>query len=152
MSAAVLAPAAAYDFIFGGLAQFRLVAQVDNDNGLETFAHTYKLQRSRDGLVYFAKAVVDIRARWHGGEFGRYAYLGLVSDGARTILRRTPKSELGPDTDEFGVLAWYLEHGDNYPGVSIRVEHRGKCGACGRALSDAESLRTGLGPVCRGER
>ena len=33
----------------------------------------------------------------------------------------------------------------------ILIYHSGRCGRCGRKLTDPESIRTGLGPVCRGK-
>lgn len=45
-------------------------------------------------------------------------------------------------------IDWLLKHCDNLPDI-VHVYHNGRCSKCGRKLTDLESLRTGLGPVCR---
>lgn len=146
-----LAPADRDAFLFAGKALFTLVAEVAG----ERYAFDYKLQRSRDGRLYFAKVAVEVRALWGGRFAGRYAYLGVVSDTSRHILRPTVKSELRRGSDRYDVLDWYLQHREEYdrgeaPGdVVYTVSHRGFCGRCARVLDDAESVRLGLGPVCR---
>ena len=45
-------------------------------------------------------------------------------------------------------LIWVLKNSDNIPSA-VHIYHHGKCSVCGRKLTDAKSLRCGVGPTCR---
>lgn len=45
-------------------------------------------------------------------------------------------------------LIWVLSHSKNLPSA-VHIYHHGKCSVCGRKLTDAKSLRCGVGPTCR---
>ena len=45
-------------------------------------------------------------------------------------------------------LLWVLRYSENIPPV-VHIYHHGKCSVCGRKLTDAMSLRCGIGPTCR---
>lgn len=45
-------------------------------------------------------------------------------------------------------LVWVLKHSNNLPSI-VHIYHHGKCSVCGRKLTDAKSLRCGVGPTCR---
>lgn len=44
-------------------------------------------------------------------------------------------------------LLWVLRHASNLP-PNVHIYHHGKCSVCGRKLTDAMSLRCGIGPTC----
>lgn len=79
-----------------------------------------------------------------------YTYVGMV-DTASGRVRLTAKSRFTPACRAYRVLAWALSAiwagRDLPPGYAI--QHAGRCGRCGRMLSDPVSCSTGLGPECR---
>lgn len=79
-----------------------------------------------------------------------YTYAGaLFETGA---LRETKGSKIKSDATSFKVAAWALKlifAGTEFP-AGYDVQHIGKCGACGRPLTDPVSIATGLGPICAG--
>lgn len=42
-------------------------------------------------------------------------------------------------------LIWY-----ELDAEGVEIAHAGKCGRCGRLLTDPDSIEAGIGPVCRG--
>lgn len=80
-----------------------------------------------------------------------YSYLGRVrpETGKLTTTRKSPEGIESSEAWKYlaGVLmaVWIGEDLDG-----IEVAHAGKCGRCGRLLTDPVSLELGLGPICRG--
>lgn len=80
-----------------------------------------------------------------------YEYLGCIY--RRTNYAHGRKSHISteaPSAVAFGWVWRYLTSGRMHPDLAIY--HEGRCGACGRRLTDPTSIETGLGPKCRGER
>lgn len=50
--------------------------------------------------------------------------------------------------DRYAELLWALGNNEEIDGYSLAISKR--CLICNRTLSDPESLRLGIGPVCRG--
>ena len=81
-----------------------------------------------------------------------YDYLGMVParrQGQPWRLLHTKGSTLPKDDARFKAFAWTLRHLG--PDCPIEIWHEGSCGACGRPLTDPESIAIGLGPICRGK-
>ena len=78
-----------------------------------------------------------------------YTYLGVV-DQASGRVKTTKRSKLGPETRPVRVADWALRHVWTCrpfpPGYALA--HVGRCGRCGRPLTDPESIGRGLGPTC----
>jgi hypothetical protein len=105
---------------------------------------TYKVQKKEaegERPVWFAQVMTD-------GADG-YTYLGMVgSDGK---LRTTKASKFTRDSRAFTALAWtidWLQTGLPWPAHSAEFHHAGRCGRCGRELTDPVSIERGLGPEC----
>jgi len=49
------------------------------------------------------------------------------------------------------VFDWVWRHQNHLP-PQVEVWHIGRCGQCGRKLTDPESVERGIGPVCDGRR
>lgn len=83
-----------------------------------------------------------------------WAYVGAVRRASSKITP-TFKSVKGPAvTRPIAVAEWSLnliQMGGALP-TGYVIEHTGRCGRCAKLLTDAESIATGLGPVCRGNR
>lgn len=87
-------------------------------------------------------SIVDEKKNW--------IYMGMVI-GSDFI--RTKSSKVPPNSVSFRSFKWmfdllpYWERGiDQYPYVEVR--HEGRCGRCGRPLTDPDSIKRGFGPEC----
>lgn len=79
-----------------------------------------------------------------------YTYVGLV-DPASGRVRLTARSRFTTQCRACRVLAWALSAvwaGRELP-PGYAIQHAGRCGRCGRFLTDNESISIGLGPECR---
>ncbi len=100
---------------------------------------------------------------------GSYTYLGTIFDrgedkpwkvygsyGARLTrwhYYRGKKSPIGPEAVSVRAWLWLwcsLIAGKALP-EGVRFWHEGRCGRCGRTLTDPESCARGLGPTCAGK-
>lgn len=79
-----------------------------------------------------------------------YEYVGFIRNravyvhgGHRSRIARTAKSHMA-----FGWTWAHLTAG-RMP-ETLTVWHEGRCGKCGRRLTDPESIASGLGPICGG--
>lgn len=89
-----------------------------------------------------------------------YEYLGFITPlvpsgtqrpgrGARFVHGH--KSRIGPDAPSAKAFAWCWER-LALPSSTFAFDfiHSGRCGKCGRLLTDPTSIEVGLGPTCRG--
>lgn len=133
-------PSLTKEFVFAGRAAF----SVSNPKGEH---YTFKV-RGKDSVWQGRKQrsyFLSVKAS--GGRFP-YRYIGIVNaDGS---IKTTGKSDFLPETKEYKVAAWALQRvirGGVIPdGYEIR--HVGKCGRCGRTLTDPTSIDRGIGPEC----
>ena len=96
----------------------------------------------RMSMTYF----VSVKAS--GGVYP-YRYIGLLNKTTGDI-KITAKSEFLPGTKEYDVAKWACnavialkQIPDGY-----HIEHAGRCGKCGRTLTDPVSIERGIGPEC----
>jgi hypothetical protein len=122
-------------FCFGGHARFTLESRV---SGLH---YTFEISRKDYGRKKFWFAAVMTNG-------DQYTYLGQIE--SRRSIKLTAKSKLTLDAPAVKALSWFLR-GLAAGKVSdqVVVYHSGRCGCCGRELTDPESVRCGIGPVCR---
>ena len=90
-----------------------------------------------DDSVHFVKLL-------NGPENTRdYQFLGTIFAGQKYFHgKKSPISEDAPSAKAF---AWLWRNLDS---EDAEVWHAGKCGRCGRLLTDPESIERGLGPKC----
>jgi hypothetical protein len=72
-----------------------------------------------------------------------YTFLGTIFAGKRFFHGK--KSKISEDAPSARAWSWYWNHLDS---DKIEVYHAGKCGRCGRLLTDPDSIERGLGPKC----
>lgn len=85
--------------------------------------------------------------------WGDFSYLGImemtpVSD---LVFRTTAKSCAGNDAASVRGFKWLLNMlnlGKDFS-ASAEVGHEGRCGRCGRTLTEPKSIESGIGPICR---
>lgn len=82
-----------------------------------------------------------------------FDYVGKL-DPQTGSVRLTRKSRYSPDAMVVRVLRrvlsrlWAADLGPVRE-AGFAVAHAGRCGRCGRTLTEPESIATGIGPVCR---
>lgn len=76
-----------------------------------------------------------------------YQFLGSIFDGA--TYRHGRKSQIAADAPSAKAWAWVWSRlaAGTLP-AEVEVWHEGRCGRCGRALTDPASIASGIGPVC----
>jgi len=78
-----------------------------------------------------------------------YRYIGLLN--AKTgDIKCTTKSSYTPGDQMYKVAAWACKSVLNAKMIpdGYHIEHAGRCGKCGRTLTDPESIQRGIGPEC----
>jgi hypothetical protein len=76
-----------------------------------------------------------------------YTFLGTIFAGKR--YHHGKKSPIGEDAPSARAFAWLWRNLDS---DECELWHSGKCGRCGRLLTDPASIERGLGPKCAGAR
>ena len=130
-----LKDAAVLDFILAGKAIFT----VRNTETMNRF--TYKVRASKDGKVYFVSVLTGTDNNTN------YSYIGTIFDKTRFV--HTSKSKIKKDATSvlgFTYLFRHLLKKDLDPCYTFY--HEGRCGRCGRRLTDPESIESGYGPEC----
>jgi hypothetical protein len=101
---------------------------------------TFKINRSEFNGKFYTHVKVE-------QEYMNFRYLGTYFMGAIRRKREVIK------TPAAVAIAWVLDKVEkgkiSLLEESIELMHLGCCLRCGRALTDQESIRIGLGPVCR---
>jgi hypothetical protein len=122
-------------FCFGGHAHFTLESRVSGQH------YTFEISRKEYGQKEFWFAAVMTNG-------DQYTYIGQIE--AQRNIKLTAKSRLSANAPAVKALGWFLRMlaADKIPD-SVVVYHSGRCGCCGRELTDPESVRCGIGPVCR---
>jgi len=131
-------------FVLAGRAAFTL------ENTATGNAYAFKVTRSDDGRAFFVRARHVRATVGDAFDYGaRGAFIGTVFADGERFQFSTRKAELDRTATPVRVFEWAwnrirLGKLDE----PIALWHEGACGACGRALTDPESIRLGLGPTC----
>jgi hypothetical protein len=81
-----------------------------------------------------------------------YSYIGTIFV-QQNRFAWTKKSAISADAPSVKAFAWvwgHLSTGQMPP--ELEVWHEGRCGKCGRRLTDPASIASGLGPICAGRQ
>ena len=78
-----------------------------------------------------------------------YGYIGIL-DITKGTIKCTAKSEFLPGSKEYDIAAWACQAAINAKMIpdGYHIEHAGRCGKCGRQLTDPVSIERGIGPEC----
>jgi hypothetical protein len=100
--------------------------------------HTYKVLKHKTDDIYFVHVLTSPDV---------YMFLGSIKNH---IFRYSTKSKIKNDSRSVIVFDYIFHHlGMNMLNTSIEIFHDGRCGKCGRQLTDPISVESGLGPYCR---
>jgi len=110
--------------------------------------YTYKITRKESNeynkpgeFIYFCSVM--------SGGADQYSYMA-VFDPETFGLRFTAKSKFNMESPAVKAILYFfngLREGKIQE--HLKVYHAGRCGKCGRELTDPESIELGLGPICR---
>lgn len=125
------------NFLLAGKATFTIA----NSNGER---YTYKVVYSKKIEKYFAYVLT-------GPDNTRdYTYVGMLKDD---YLIPTKKSKYTNDSKIIKVFRFAVDIMNEIKKLpeGYFLDHEGHCGRCGRSLTTPESIKLGLGPVCKGK-
>lgn len=124
------------EFILAGNAKFTLRSE-------DTRVHfTFKIRKSTDSKTWFVH-------RLSGGN--DYVYLGSIFLDEDFNFRSTTKTRYQDlHSKQFAAFKWFWEKLDKQKRIpqTATAWHEGKCGMCGRELTDPASIKNGYGPDC----
>lgn len=123
-------------YLLGGKAEFTLFQEGTESS--KSMQVKYRITSNERSNCYFI----------YVGEGIDFTYQGYFSPKDKVIHKGKKLSDEEVNYTALKALAWVFSHADRLPNI-VHIYHNGKCSRCGRKLTDAESLRTGLGPKCR---
>lgn len=127
---------------------YRVITREANNNGADFTIrsvktgkdYTYKICRSEYNGKWYTHIKVET-------EYLKFVRLGTYFGGA---IRN--KGAI-VDSPSAVAIAWVLQKVElekfTLLAESVEIMHTGNCLVCGKALTDANSIEIGLGPVCR---
>lgn len=119
------APIQNQTFFSGGNAKFTVV--------YKDKSYDYVIRQPKPDMPFFLR---------HRGK-----YVGSYRPKTMDI-KFSPKSYYHPSSDAVKAVEWAFNHFENGGSVTNLIIHNGKCCRCGRTLTDATSIRNGIGPEC----
>jgi hypothetical protein len=132
------------DFLLGGRAGF----VVKNPAGAK-YEYRVRLSKpkpnSRYGATYFVSLVDSTHPR---SKYGA-VYMGILNKDTLKV-KKTYASAFDESTLEWKVMEWAISmmEANAAPPEGYTLTHVGKCGRCGRKLTDEQSKARGIGPEC----
>ena len=133
------------EFFLGGNSIFT----VDNGKGEH---YTFKINKpKRENPRYAGKPAPYFVSLLTGPDnVNSYNYLGMI-DSETGEVKLTSKSRFNDQTVSVKVIRWTMKrvYTDKILPDGYQVRHAGKCGCCGRVLTETLSVKIGIGPECR---
>lgn len=129
------------NFLFGGNATITLESKVTNN------WFTYRIRRLKSGDE---KSPLFVSVLTGNDNECSYTYMGTIFNNTNnSSFRLTDKSKMTTDALSYKAFLFFFDllmmndvHKD------MNVYHQGVCGVCGRTITTASSLKTGIGPFC----
>lgn len=127
-------------FVFGGKSIFTIL-NTETGNRF-----TYKLTRKKD-IKEGQQDIIFVKVLTRPDNNSDYTFIGTIF--GQSQYKHSPKSQFGSECQSSKVIDWLVKNINRLPS-KIEVWHEGKCGICGKKLTDPESIKQGFGPKCRG--
>ena len=131
------------EFILGGDARFTILQEATEKT--PTYQVKYRVKNNGSNTCWFVSTEL-------------FFDNDLFSDGKKLTYQGYLKRDLSFNIGAKGIedynqkaingLIWVLTHSDRLPSA-VHIYHHGRCSVCGRKLTDAISLKCGVGPTCR---
>lgn len=132
-----------HDFLVGGKAMFTIRSH-------KTGKHfTYKISKSKKIIGMYFVSINSYDKPLLNGSVGKWSYIGVLTEepNGELYFRTTQKSTIGRGDKRVDTFMWFVRHHEHL--FNCDFFHIGKCGKCGRTLTDPTSIEIGLGPICR---
>lgn len=124
-------------YILGGKATVTLVSKRTGDR------FTYRVQGKDVGSTGNQKTLHFVSVLTGPNNQEDYEFLGTIFEDG--VYRHGGRSQIPRQAPSAKAWDWTWQH---LLSTDVEVWHEGECSRCGRALTDPESIRIGLGPVC----
>ena len=131
------------EFILGGDARFTILQEATEKT--PSYQVKYRVKNNGSNTCWFVSTELFFDD-------------DLFSDGKKLTYQGYLKRDMTFNIGAKGVedynqkaingLLWVLDHADKLP-IVVHIYHHGRCSVCGRKLTDAMSLKSGIGPTCR---
>lgn len=122
----------AINFIFGSK------AFVTFQNPITGNRFTYRVTKHKTDEIFFVSVLTNPDT---------YQFIGSIKN---FVFKYSKKSNISLDARSIIVFEYVLHHlGMGTLNTSIEIFHDGKCGKCGKQLTDPISVEYGFGPKCR---
>lgn len=137
------------EFILGGRADFTILQEATDKTARQQYKYRVTIPKDctpDNTNVWYVSAELSSRTCSVELDGKNLKYQGYLKRdlsfnvGAKGVEDYNQKSING--------LIWVLKNSNNIPSA-VHIYHHGKCSVCGRKLTDAKSLRCGVGPTCR---
>jgi hypothetical protein len=125
----------ALNYILAGNAIITLTSLATNHH------FTYRIEQPDDHTPHFVWVLAGLN------NTRDYIFLGTIFDRKRYAHGK--KSPINPSAPSTKAFAWAWRHilSGTIPDTLV-IQHEGRCGKCGRRLTDPVSIERGIGPVC----
>lgn len=123
-------------FITGGNALFTITSRKSGNH------FTFKVKRLRDNADAFIVLVAH--------NYDEYHYMAVMMKIRGRYELRNKKSPSMLNTPSCKAFTFLMNNyiNDYKPHSDMIIQHEGRCGRCGRLLTDPQSIMTGFGPEC----
>jgi hypothetical protein len=106
---------------------------------------------SKKFWIYAQYSKDTVTAYWMYMDKAKKEYIGYITADHKLMLRQQSSDNLNTINEGIKAMEWlWTKLMIGHIPETIAVLHDGRCGACGRLLTDPESILRGLGPKCAG--
>lgn len=124
------------EFVLAGKSHFTIVSRKTSSR------LTFKVQKSKDGKRHYVRLLTG------PDNTSNYTFLGTIFD--ETTYRVGKRSKIGQTSLSQKAFLWFWANvREGHLPETAEFWHEGKCGRCGRLLTDPTSIEGGIGPICR---
>lgn len=137
------------EFILGGNANFTIIQEATDKTSEKQYKYRITIPKDNtpdNTKVWYVYAELSSKG------------FAVEQDGKYLKYQGYLKRDLSFNIGEKGIenyntkaikgLIWVLKNYNNLP-KEVHIYHHGRCSVCGKKLTDAKSLRCGVGPTCR---
>lgn len=128
----------AVDFFYGGKAEF----VIQSKETAKSFSYSVYGLDTDSGKIYFVCAILNQRRIFIGSIFNKKEFKFSTKAYTENITANSLVVK------SFKWLFEVLKYKSIQHFHKIKFYHTGKCGKCGRILTNPESIKIGIGPVC----
>lgn len=131
MNSHIIDNSKALDFVLGGNSLFT----VKNSQSQNRF--TFKVNKHKKEDIFFVKVLTNP---------DMYEFVGTLIGG---VFYHSKKSRVSSQAQSVKVFNYIFDRlSKNILPNFIEIWHEGRCGKCGKTLTDPDSINAGFGPYC----